>query len=230
MSEIPIETLIESNKAKKRWFPISVDRYRNAFKLDPSVQNYTALRSNLAYSMQYLEFLEKELDEMHLTTVLYVMLYKTYIITAMSVLEGLFSNVVKSNNWWKMTTQESVGTTISNETRFGEEKYIIRTEILKRVEPTEQAMTLDELIGKLERHRNALKVNHLVYPALKRLRRLRNRVHLQMSESNTDHDYNAFGPKEKREMGEILYTILTSEMVTDNPQVFDFLKVNLDRY
>ena len=52
-------------------------------------------------------------------------------------------------------------------------------------------------------------------------------VFVQMLESDTDHDYNAFDYSIKEEMGSILFTILTSSMVTELPQVFEFLKVNV---
>lgn len=228
MDKLTIESLIESNHAVHRWYPQDIYKYRNAFKLDPLVENCTALRKNLSYSMQYLEFLEKEIKELKLSSVLCVMLYKTYIITGMSVLEGLFTNIVKSHNWWKTTKYESVKVSTSNETKIGNETYVTRTEVLKIISPKMQNMNLDDLIKKLDRHHDALMVDHLVYPSLKRLKNLRNRVHLQMSDSNSDHDYNAFGLKEKKEMGEILYYILTSKMVTDSPEVFDFLNINLD--
>ena len=228
MPELPFETLIKTNNSGHRWYPLRVESYQCAFKLDASIDNCAALRKNLAYSLQYLEFLEKEIAELHLSSVLCVMIYKTYVVTAMSVLEGLFTNIVKSNDWWKTTNLESLGTTTANETKFGEEKYVLRTEILKKIPPREDRMDLDGLIKILDSHHRALNVNHLVYPALRRLKNLRNRVHLQMAESSTDHDYNAFGYETKKEMGELLYTILTSEMVTDTPEVFDFLKVNLD--
>ena len=104
---------------------------------------------------------------------------------------------------------------------------MVKTEILKKVPDYEMRMDLDALIQILNHHHEALGVDHLVYPALKRLKTLRNRVHLQMLESNTDHDYNAFDYSVKEEMGSILYTILTSNMVTELPHVFEFLKVNV---
>ena len=97
----------------------------------------------------------------------------------------------------------------------------------KKVHEHEIRMDLDAMIQILSHHHEALGVDHLVYPALKRLKALRNRVHLQMLESDTDHDYNAFDYSIKEEMGSILFTILTSSMVTELPQVFEFLKVNV---
>ena len=229
MNNFPFETLIKSNlyKTDDRWYTTPVDHYRIAFKIDTSIENSRALKSNLAYSMQYLEFLEKEMAELKLSEVIYIMLVKSYVITGMSVLEGLFTNVIKSNGWWKTTSLESLGTTHASETKFGEEKYVVRTELLKRVNEHETRMDLEAMIQVLSYHHEALGVDHLVYPALKRLKVLRNRVHLQMLESDTDHDYNAFDYTVKKEMGSILFAILTSNMVTEQPQVFEFLKVNV---
>lgn len=194
-----------------------------------NIENSQALKSNLAYNMQYLEFLEKEMEELKISDVLYTMLIKTYVITGMSILEGLFVNIVKSNGWWKTETLESLGNTCSNETTFGADKVILRTEILKTVDAYPLQMNLDELIRVLSRHHQLLQANHLVYPALKRLKELRNRIHLQKADNRLDHDYNAFDIGVKKEMGAILYQILISPMVTSYPESFEFLKKNIEK-
>jgi hypothetical protein len=227
MSDLKFETLIEENHCSARWYPSPVDYYNKAFKIDDNVKNSKALRKNLSYSMQYLEFLEKELDELHVSSVISVILIKTYVVTGMSLLEGIFTNIIKSRGWWKTTDLQSVIKLKSNPGNVGKEQYLVETEIFKKVSPYEIRMNLDGMIKILQHHHEALNVNYLVYPALKRLKDLRNRVHLQMLESTTDHDYNAFGPEVKEEMGAILYTILTSEMVSDMPEAFDFLKKNV---
>ncbi len=230
MSSIPFETLITQNgyKASDRWYPTAVGHYKAAFNLDTSVDNSWALKSNLAYSAQYLEFLEKEISELTVPSVLYAMLVKTYVITGMSMLEGLFSNILKSNGWWKTSELESLGVTQSNETNFSGNKYVVRTEILQKVDSYPLQMNLDEMIKVLSRHHQALQVNHLVYPDLKRLKVLRNRIHLQKSENDTDHDYNAFYFAVKKEMGAILYEVFTSPAVTQLPHIFEFLKRNTE--
>jgi len=226
----PFNSLLKVTNAQTqdRWYPTAVNTYKFSFNLDMSIENSEALRSNLAYSMQYLEFLEKEIEELKLSDVIYTMLVKTYVVTGMSVLEGLFVNIVKSNRWWKTSALESLGTTQASETRFGTEKIIVKTELFKKVDEYPLKMNLDELIKILERHHQALQVNHLVYPALKRLKDLRNRVHLQKVEDRLDHDYNAFNFSVKKEMGSILYEILSSPMVTSLPHNFEFLKKNTD--
>lgn len=224
MSDYSFETLLESNGSKERWYPTSIDTLKNSIKIDTNIDNAMALRSNIAYNLQYIEFLEKELYELKLSSVLYTMVIKNYVITSMSIIEGLFSNIIKSNGWWKTSNLESLGTTQANETNFNGQKYIIKTEVLKKVTPYGLQMNFDELIKILERHHSALEVDHLVYPALKRLKDLRNRVHLQKSEGNKDHDYNAFDYSVKKEMSEILHDILTSPKITDHPEIFEFIK------
>ena len=153
MSDIPFETLIKENRvsASERWYPCSVEKYKISFNIDTSIENSHALRSNLAYSMQYLEFLEKEIAELAVNSVIYTMIVKSYVITGMSILEGLFSNVIKSRGWWKMSDLESLGTTRANETTFDGNKIIVQTELLRKVEPYPVQMNLDELIKILAR-------------------------------------------------------------------------------
>ncbi len=228
MADFPFETLIKANKAEQRWYPQPVDRYGYSIKLDINVDSVIPLRKNIAYSLQYLEFLEKELAELRLSSVIYIMICKTYVITGMSILEGLFTNIIKSHGWWKTSNLESLGTTQASETKFGDDKYVVKTELLKKVDAYNLQMNLEEMIQKLNHHHDALGVDHNIYPALKRFKNFRNRIHLQMLDGNSDHDYNAFDFSVKKEMGAILYEILTSNVVTDRPETFDFLKVNCD--
>lgn len=226
MSDLLFETLLISNSAENRWYPTPIKTYKSSLKIDMNIENASALLSNLAYNLQYIEFLEKELAELHLSSVLRTMVIKSYVITGMSILEGLFTNIIKSNGWWRTSRLESLGTTQSNKTGFSGQDFVIKTEILKEVDTYMLKMNLDDQINVLNRHHEALSVSHLVYPALKRLKKLRNRVHLQKLNGNTDHDYNAFNDSVKEEMGKILLDILTSPNITDKAEIFDFLKVN----
>lgn len=226
MNELPLETLLKSKKEKDRWYPTPIDTLRYSLKIDMSIENAEALRSNIAYNLQYIEFLEKELEELNLSNVVYIMVVKNYVITSMSIIEGIFCNVIKSNGLWKTSNLESLGTTQANETKFENQKLIIKTEIFRKVDPYYVQMNLDELIKILNRHHSAIEVDHLIYPALKRLKDLRNRIHLQKSEGNKDHDYNAFDFLVKNEMSKILHDILISPKITNNPEIFDFIKTN----
>lgn len=224
------ETLIKKNnlKSKDKWYPNSIDNYRGCLKIGNDVQNGTTLCSNIAYNLQYIEFLELSFEELSLSDVLYTMMVKNYVIVGMSILEAIFSYLLRKNSLWKTTDLKSIGTTQANPTNFEDNEYIIKTEIFIKVEQTDVQMNLDEMIKILSRHHETLKINHTIYPALRRLKELRNRVHLQKIQYEKDHDYNAFDWKTKKEMGAILYGILTSDAVSISPNNFEFLKVNLE--
>lgn len=61
---------------------------RKSIKIDTDIENATALHNNIAYNLQYIEFLEKEFKELHLSSDIYTMVVKNYLITSMSILEG----------------------------------------------------------------------------------------------------------------------------------------------
>ena len=225
--ELKFETLIESNNydTKNRWYPTPIELYRKGFSLNSKVDGYRPLIDNLAYSLQYLEFLDKELSELKLSSVIEVMIIKNYTITSMSILEGIFSNIIKSNDWWKKKEEEIVFTAKASKQENGE-NLIVKTEIIKKVPAENSKMTMDEMIKCLNKHHKGLSVDHLVYPELNRLRSLRNRIHLQKGDTHNDHDYNAFDFKVKKEVQEILYKILCSPNVTNQEYLcnYDFLK------
>lgn len=188
-------TLVKENKhtSAERWYPQPVEKYKNSIKIDTSIENSKALRSNFSYNFQYIEFLEKEISER-----------------------------------WKMSNLESLGKTQANETKFDTEKLIVTTELFRQVDKYPLQMNLDDMIKILDKHHDALSIDHLKYPALKRLKELRNKIHLQKSNCDTDHDYNAFNLIIKREMGEILYAIFTSPKTCNDVSTFDFLKINIE--
>lgn len=230
MAELTFETLLMKNVhiVDKRWYPIAIDDFREGFVLDRSVDGYHPLVDNLAYSLQYVQFLEKEFNELNVSNVIYIMLVKSYVITSMSILEGIFTNIIKSNGWWKKIDEEIVFTAKASQKTSDGMQLLIKTEIAKKINPIDTTMTLDEMIKCLKHHHKGLGVDHLVYPALDRLRDLRNRIHLQKGETRNDHDYNAFDYSVKAEVQHILYTILCSPNVTDQRVLFhyDFLKPN----
>ena len=139
---------------------------------------------------------------------------------------SVFTNIIKSKGWWKKKDTESILTSQAEQKASDGTTYVIKTEIMKKVDAFDDKMTLDEMIKCLSRHHEALDVDHLVYPALKRLRDLRNRIHLQKGDAYNDHDYNAFDDQVKREMQSILYAILCSPNVTIDIHIihYDFLK------
>lgn len=224
-------TLIKSNhvKSRDRWYPVSVDKFRNGFsELFDNTECRHPLVDNLAYNLQYLQFLEKEFSELELSSVINSMLVKTYVITGVSIIEAIFFLIIQKNGWQKKVDEEIVLNSKAQQKDKNGNELIIRTTISKKVEPHLDIMTFDSMTKCLKRHHKALSVDHLLYPQIDRARSLRNRVHLQIGDSQNDHDYNAFDIKVKEEMSNILYSILCSSKVTDYKAIdnYSFLKPN----
>lgn len=51
----------------------------------------------------------------------------------MSILEGIFTNLIKSNGIWKTSNLTSIGSTKPNEKDFNGSSYVIQTELLVNV-------------------------------------------------------------------------------------------------
>ena len=229
--EKSIETLIREKKykAEDRWYPIPVSNFRNGLiAMHRDAEGYHPLVDNIAYNLQYIQFIEKELKELEVSSVIYTMLVKTYVITGIGIIEGVFSYIIKKNGWWKTKDEEVVFNSCAEQRTSEGQTILVRTEISRKVEAYNDKMTFDEMIKRLNKHHKALGMDHLLYPQINRIRDLRNRVHLQKGENSTDHNYNAFNFKTKEQMQEILYAVLCSPNVTDSRVIhnYDFLKPN----
>ena len=223
MDELGFETLLEINHSTNRWYPQSITTYRNSIKLRGYYEVTYPLKSNFAYSMQYIEYLEKQISELTLSDVILTMLYKSYIITAMSIIEGLFVNLLHDKQMWNTTTWEERIRFSTNPKIYNGEKAKIETIVFQECDEKDMRMDLDSMIKKIEKH-HLLSINHTDFPALKKLRELRNRVHLQLGENTYDHDYNCFGYEQVQMARRILYAVLTADEFCRNPETFKFIK------
>lgn len=224
-----IETLIKSKNfnSGERWYPTSVEAFRRGLvAMRGEVERYHPLVDNIAYNLQYIQFLEKELNELDVSSVIYTMLVKTYVITGIGIVEGIFSYIIKVNGWWKTKDEIVILNSNAQQKTSEGDTIIVRTEISKKVEPYNDKMTFDEMIKCLKKHHAALKVDHLLYPQIDRIRDLRNKVHLQKGDTSKDSDYNAFDYNVKEQMQLILYGVLCSPKVTDSNSIhnYEFLK------
>ncbi|MBR9962281.1 hypothetical protein [Anaerostipes sp. Marseille-Q3525] len=226
-----IETLIKKNDVtgKDRWYPQAVELYKASIKMDENTDEIKRMRSNFAYSMQYLEYIEKQIDELKLSSVLISMLYKTYIITGVGIIELLFVYILKKNEQWNQTEWLEYGNMVSNPKIINGETIRVETKICKRVSKYDMRMDLDSMIKKVEK-KHIISINHEVYPALKNLRQLRNRVHLQVGDGAYDHDYNEIGLNEIQMMRRILYTILTVPEICRYKNCFKFIYDSYQKY
>ena len=70
---------------------------------------------------------------------------------------------------------------------------------------------------------NKKDLEHSIYPKLKNLKKLRNRVHLQECNGECDHDYNNFNSEDYTYMKKILYKILTCPEFCNKEELYNFL-------
>ena len=87
-----LESILEKNtdvKYSERWHPTAVVHFEAVLSRGSFIGMNKELRKNIAYSLQYLQFLQLEFEEIHWHDVIATQIIKTYIITAMSIVEGL---------------------------------------------------------------------------------------------------------------------------------------------
>jgi hypothetical protein len=149
--------------AENKWLPTSIYDWRKVvlsrvykYETNDSDPRY-AIFSNVAYNLQYLEYLHKCLKEQYLTSVIRSQLIKTYTLTSSQIIEcllyiKLIDMKVNQNEIWEFS----------------------------------QALRIAE-------QKNAYGLGlHFYKNELKRIKELRNKVHLQSSEGIADADYAVF--------------------------------------
>lgn len=224
-----METLIKKNEASNRWYPNSIDSYKASIKIPNNTSEYRRMISNFAYSMQYIEYIEKQIEELKLSNVLLTMLYKSYIITGMGIIELLFVYLLKDGGYWNQTEWEEYAEFKANQREINDEIIKAEIKLYKKVPLYDMRMDLDSMIKKIEK-KHILTIDHNIFPALKQLRELRNRVHLQLGEGAYDHDYNVIGLEEIQMMRRILFAILNAPEICNNATIFEFINDNYNKH
>ena len=74
--------------------------------------------------------------------------------------------------------------------------------------PKHEEMTFDAMLKRAENKKN-LGSEDSIYAKLNRLRKLRNRIHLQEIKYLLDTDWNALGPDDLRTMKSVLHAVFT---------------------
>lgn len=214
---------------EREWVPTLIDKLKKGLK---SIVYYegneriVAMGKNICYNLQYIQYLEKTLREIHMTSVIEKQTCKTYIITCVGIIEALFYYLIVKNGLINTCEWSVVKTVKSSLFKLDNNEYKTETSYLKRnLNVEEMDPTLDSMIKKVEK-RNLTTLDHSIFPKLKNHRHLRNRIHLQCVLHAQDTDYNVFSKQDCYEIREILYLLLTSDEIcptVENKKIFDFL-------
>lgn len=215
-----LESLVEKNSIKysHRWSPSTVSDFEKAFSVGSYRGMPKALRKNIAYSLQYLQYIQLQFDELKLHSVISTQLCKSYVIIAMSIIEGVFYHLLKSNDQYKKEDWEELGKPIQTNAfeEAGLKKKHSITTLIKLNVPKEGRMDFESMIQKV-RSNHLLKLPQSAYPFIKDLKNVRNKVHLHISKDDNDTDYNKLSDVEYYLARLTLYKVLTDTVF--EPQI-----------
>lgn len=182
-----------------------------------TIEKITPLKKNLAYNMQYIEFLDRLIKDIKLSSVLWKLNVKSFVIHSAAVVEGIFNYLViskgygKNNEWVSYKNFGSISYEINGDI------YKQDTEILKKITPPILVeMTFDQMANKVENKHLLGNVPEL-YRKISRLRKLRNKIHLIGNQNLYDTDYHNFSITQYTLAREVLYEILTCSLFSASP-------------
>lgn len=215
-----IESILKKNDINgSRWYPKEVSAYRNCLFYGLLANLDHSYRSNIVYSLQYIEYLDIQLAELNLSSVICSMVIKSYIITAASIIEILFFEIAKANkkintiNWEKVKSEDKKTTNIGNGYR------ILTSEITQKklLCPIIESPKFDSLISivkdnKLLKDLDLIVLNRFI----KEIRLLRNKIHLTTATNSKETDYYRFSGSDYLRTKYILYKILTDSTIHDS--------------
>ena len=181
---------------------------------------------NLVYSLQYLEFIQVQLDEMKLLTdVLRKQLYKSYIINAISIIECIFSHLVAVRGLQKKTEWKSEGNFEATESFMenGVEKRYVRQKQVHLHQPENENTAFFETIN-IVRENDLIDLPNEKFNIMHELRKLRNKIHLQALRHENDTDYLGIEISDFIKVRYMLYMILTQVISNDaDKSCLDFI-------
>lgn len=216
------------------WCPTSVDTIHMYLRRGiPSEDNvlahgYAFVR-NVAYNLQYLEYLNYSLEETQLHVTVRTLTQKTFVITGMSIIEAILWYVLKKSGEQRKEDWRQIQELETRSFKENEVEYKVVNRLLKRLDQSlDVEMPLDAMIKRVE-SKKLLGLDPQVYKDLNYLRKLRNRVHIHAVQHDKDTDWWSFNHKEVKLMKSVLEGVLRSELFKPEKQhdeLLAYLKVD----
>lgn len=222
--------LVRQDEPGSAWYPVSIERLSSFLeKVICTGRGYSttyALRKNIAYNLQYLEFQDRCLDDLKLSSVLITQTWKTFIVVGCGIIESLLHFLLIAHDLHATSEWKLEAVLPGNAKQLDGKQVKVDSHFYSRLEdPVLVEMTFDAMLKKAEA-KKVLGSDHSIYAALKRLRPLRNRVHLQAIGNSTDHDWNAFKSVDMKIMAEVIHKVFTSAIFRPSAKeraYFDYL-------
>lgn len=225
LTETEIESLLKVRRipTQNRWYPTLVSEYEQELSYGIFQNLNATIRKNICYSLQYLEYIDLQLEELSFSESLYCMLYKNYIIIAAGIIESVFYHILKYHGKIKLQYFDKPKLT-DVKTIKKDNKIFVQVEGLKEryEQPRESVQDFHFLIitvlqGNYLKIENTKRAKHYISYC----KELRKRVHLHISQDAWTSDYHWFNHKEYILVRYILYRVLADPLFgRDNQKIF----------
>lgn len=220
--------LVRVDEAKSKWCPISIikleDLLLEVVKQGCGYKHVRALRKNISYNLQYLEYLDKTLCDLKLTSSLEKQTWKTFVIVGCSVVESLLYFLLVSKNLHKTNEWELVDKFVGNQKNVKGQLIRVDSEIYKKTNTKLHIRMSFDAILKSAQDKKVFGASYGngIYSDLKNLKKLRNKVHLQDSDSEEDTDWNSFLRSDFCKMAKVLHEIFTGKLFKPTQEEIEY--------
>lgn len=226
--------LVKTNESGGAWYPVPINQLDSLLtKVISSGHGYQhpyALRRNIAYNLQHIEFLHKCLSDIKLSSVLKTQTWKSILLVGCGVMESLLHYLLVKKSAHSTTEWELKIVMPGNQKKMdGVQTKVDSCIYTKLPSPKAKQMNFDTIIQKAKSNK-ILGSNPGIYSKLDKLRKLRNKVHLQAIDNPTDTDWNSFNKSEVNDMDEILYSVFTSSIFRPSAHEKSYFQYLYDYY
>ncbi|RNF48672.1 hypothetical protein EBI00_14285 [Marinomonas hwangdonensis] len=214
------------------WYPRPIAQLEgllgNAIYSGRGYEHCYALKKNLAYNLQYIEFQDRVLQDLKLSSVLQTQTIKTIVLVGAGIVESVLHFMLIVNNAHSTTEWKEKTKFKGNSKKVGGVQVKIDTILYEKLDsPKLKHMTFDAMI-KSAKAKKIFGYEPIIYEKLEALRTLRNKVHLQIINEHTDTDWNSFDLINLSDICKLLFVILSNVFTPSENQkaYFDYLKRN----
>ncbi len=155
--ESSVTDILTLKNEKHTWYPASIASLERHLSFLISKNDFFdekeahPIKKNISYSLQYIEFLNRVLNDISLSSVLVTQNIKSFVVHGAAVLEAIFNFLVVSKGHGKELTWKNINTHLSPEYSLNNVKYKNETNIkFKLKKPIKSQMTFDQLAKKIE--------------------------------------------------------------------------------
>jgi hypothetical protein len=211
-----------------RWFPTPVeqlDDYLSRLIRDTSdVRNTYELRRNIAYSIQFLQYLDFSMQDLLLTAVITKQTIKSFIVVGLGIVETILYYLLRAKGLQKICEWRPLRVISTNEFKSDDSILKIENHLLQKIDrPEEEEMSFDAMLKKTE-SRKLLGNEVELYKQLNYLRKLRNKVHLHLVTSNLDTDWHAFDQADYGIIKKALLKLFISNLFNPTQEQQDYFQ------